>query len=191
MVLREAENKGAFEKPYQPPNVGDQARGVAAVTAEGRKSRVIDAIRNAFPVLEAPGLIFRHEVPQDEFYTDILDAVRSRKWNEISMSDWRGTGVGINTVRSFVTEQAFSYFLPGIMISGLESDDPEYAIGALLPNNQRWEPGGARWDAFIATFDAKQRAAIRVFLDYVVQTSPEGDSLRAAAEHALWYKFYD
>jgi hypothetical protein len=164
---------------------------VAAVTIEAQKSRVIGAIRNAFPLSEAPDLIFRDNVPQDDFYTDIFNAVRSKKWNEITMSDWRGTGVGISTVRSFVTEQAFSYFLPGIMISGVEDDDPEYAIDALLPNNQRWEPGGARWDAFIATFDAKQRAAIREFLAYVVQISPQGDALRAAAEHALWYKFYD
>jgi hypothetical protein len=91
----------------------------------------------------------------------------------------------------YITEQALSYFIPSLMVSGVENDDLEYAIEALLSRNQKWEPGGSNWDTFINTLNVKQRAAIQAFLAYVVHTETEGGSLRAGAEHALWHKFYE
>jgi hypothetical protein len=154
------------------------------------KERLADSIRLAFPLPEAPRPLIRDNAPKDDFYADIVRAVGSRKWDGISISDWRGIGVGMSVVMLYITEPALAYFLPSLMISGIENDDLEYAIEALLPTNQRWEPGGARWEAFIGVLGVKQRVAIREFLEYTVLTEPECSISRARAEDALWNKLY-
>lgn len=137
-----------------------------------------------------PRPLLLDDAPDDEFRLDILKALESRKWNEVTIRDWRMIGVSINVIRSYITDSALIYFLPSLMVGGINTDDVEYAIDALLPNNQRWEPGGDRWDAFVGALDDRQRKAIREFLSLVTHLEPEGSISRAGAEHALWNRFY-
>jgi hypothetical protein len=77
------------------------------------------------------------------------------------------------------------------MISGLAEQNLGYVMEALLPRNQRWAPGGSRWDNFIGEFSEQQRAVIRKFFEYVVHSTAKDTEFRAGAEHALWMKLYD
>jgi Family of unknown function (DUF6714) len=154
------------------------------------KAKLVETIKDAFGSVEAPHVVVRDSAPADEFRADIIEALEFKTWDEVSIPDWRMIGVSMNTIRRYMTDRALAYFLPSLMIGGIAADDTEYALDLLLPDNQRWEPGGPRWDAFIGVFDNPQRDAIRSFLTFVAQTERDGDPLRAAAEHALWKRLY-
>jgi hypothetical protein len=122
---------------------------------------------------------------------DISTALHTKKWTDISLSDWRMTGVGVQIIIAYLTPSVFAYYLPSLISTALKDMEFDYALSALLPANQRHEPRGVWWPEFLGCFNASQKGAIRLFLTFVLQSTPEDGEYWFQAEAALSAGYYD
>ena len=123
-------------------------------------------IRSAFPEHPIPQAFFasseglEHDIPQE-----LASRVVGRSWADVSMLDWRLTGAHPSACRRYVVPQAFAYYVPSFLVGAMsEPDFLDWALEAVIPDNQLHTPRGEWWFSFADAFSDQQRAALKAFL---------------------------
>ncbi|MBV9978468.1 DUF6714 family protein [Bradyrhizobium sp.] len=83
------------------------------------------------------------------------------------MRDWTMTGVRPDATRGYLDPNAFRYFLPSLLVSGL--GQPEYidwALEAILPPGRNRRTTGNWWKEFSEGFSVEQRETVCSFLKF-------------------------
>lgn len=144
----------------------------------GAETELSELIHVVFPAAPLPqeywrdGIALQGDIPQ-EFASRILD----RPWTKVKMLDWRMTGTHASITRNYLTSDAFRYYLPSLLIGGLEDlDFIDWPLECLLPTGRKRKTTGAWWTAFEGGFTIEQKDAIRNYLtvtrEVLSRTSP-------------------
>lgn len=137
-----------------------------------RNTRMIDAnalqrmIAEAFPVSPVPAVLFDAQNPNPGGYLpgDVVSSFGGKRWIDVSLLDWRNSPGG-TLVRSYLSVEAFVYYLPSALKVSLEDRDFfSYGLECLLPRNKNREPKGEKWAEFSRALTDAQRSCVVEFL---------------------------
>jgi hypothetical protein len=144
-------------------------------------------IRSAFPIYPIPDDFFRdNNLISTDIPSELKNRLFSKKWSDVTLMDWRMTGAHIGSIITYMTPDAFRYYLPSLLIGSMH--DPkylDYSVQALLPFNNEHLPKGRWWNSFFNGFDKIKKAAIQQFLLFAFETTVDGSSDRHLTELAI------
>jgi hypothetical protein len=99
------------------------------------------------------------DIPQE-----LANKIAYRPWTDVTMLDWTMTGAHASTARSYFDVDAFRYYLPSLLVGGL--NDLRYIdwpLECVLPAGRKRRTTGW-WQAFWTGFSVEQKHAIRCYL---------------------------
>jgi hypothetical protein len=122
---------------------------------------------------------------EDDIALELKNRISGRRWNEVTLMDWRMIGLPPAASRLYLEPAAFVYYLPSIILGVLypEIDFVEYALEAIIPYNQSHVPRGRWWFDFVSLVSPNQRRTLAAFLEYIRLTA--WDSIGEANQHFL------
>jgi hypothetical protein len=81
------------------------------------------------------------------------------------MLDWTMTGAHASTARSYFDADAFRYYLPSLLVGGLNDlGYIDWPLECVLPAGRKRRTTGKWWQAFWAGFTDEQKDAVRRYL---------------------------
>lgn len=123
-------------------------------------------IQAVFPVEPMPktywldGVELLSDIPRE-----LAHRIAYRPWMDVTMLDWTMTGAHASTARSYFDADAFRYYLPSLLVGGL--NDLRYIdwpLECVLPAGRKRRTPGKWWQAFWTGFSVEQKDAIRRYL---------------------------
>lgn len=96
---------------------------------------------------------------------ELAKRIAHRPWVDVTMLDWTMTGAQANTARGYIDPSAFRYYLPSLLVGGL--NDLEYIdwpLECLLPAGRKRRTTGRWWQEFWTGFAEEQKDVIRTYL---------------------------
>lgn len=121
-------------------------------------------IADAFADVPYPGDNHIVDDPSDWEAADLLTCFKGRHWKELSHEDLFQNSL------TFVGLEAFSFYLPAYLYAALDDyKHSDHVVFGLCPTTDN--PKLLAWDLRrYDQLDARQRAAVRSFLEYMHQT---------------------
>ena len=123
-------------------------------------------IHAAFPTGPMPrrywldGVELLSDIPQE-----LAKRIAYRPWVEVTMLDWTMTGAHAATARNYFDADAFRYYLPSLLVGGLNDFGfIDWPLECLLPAGRKRRTTRKWWQAFFAGFSAEQECAVRGYL---------------------------
>jgi hypothetical protein len=100
------------------------------------------------------------DIPQE-----LANRIAYRRWVDVTMLDWTMTGARAGIARSYFDANAFRYYLPSLLIGGLNDFRYiDWPLECLLPAGQKRRTTGKWWQAFWTGFSVEQKDAVRRYL---------------------------
>jgi hypothetical protein len=123
-------------------------------------------VHAAFPIEPMPrkywldGIELLSDIPQE-----LANRVAHRAWVDVTMLDWTMTGAHAGTARSYFDADAFRYYLPSLLVGGLNDlGYIDWPLECLLPVGRKRRTTGKWWQAFWTGFSVEQKDAVRRYL---------------------------
>ena len=154
------------------------------------KLEIIQEIEREFPVDPICFELLPLKSNYDETPNDILDIFFGKKWIEISLQDWSMLGSSIKLSSNYFTPESFVYFIPSILKESILSGDFQYAMDALVPNNEKLAARSEWWKEYISILTTNQKQLIIKIFFYINEVGEIGDSPQIEAAIALRKNFY-
>ena len=141
---------------------------------------LIKQLYEAFPLHPLPKQIARKQTIYDDEYSYVEEFFSGREWDAFSLqtllNEYRGPH---EACLSFMSTEAFNYYLPGFMKISIEEFDPEeilmeFVLYELKPNTN-YDNQKMQFERF-STFDQEQINTIVIFFDYMQEKY--GDEFR-------------
>jgi hypothetical protein len=134
-------------------------------------AKFLDLIKAAFPAEPVPDQFF-WTGGKDTLDRDIPEELRNRisgrPWTEVTLMDWRMTGVSPVIARRYLEPATFMYYVPSIIVGASQQIECiELALEAIIPVNKYHVPRGKWWSEFSGIASPLQRAALSAFLAHV------------------------
>jgi hypothetical protein len=96
---------------------------------------------------------------------ELAKRIAYRPWVDVKMMDWRMTGAHADTARIYLDANAFRYYLPSLLVSGLNDFGfIDWPLECVLPAGRRRRTTGKWWQEFWAGFSEEQKDAVRGYL---------------------------
>jgi hypothetical protein len=107
-----------------------------------------------------------------EFVPALRLHILGRPWPVVALDDWRMVG-SPGVVRSYLTPEAYLYYLPSLLIGALsEPGFADCALEAILPFNHLRVRRGKWWAKFESAVTTGQRTALLAYAAYLRDTFP-------------------
>ena len=148
---------------------------------------VLNLVRSAFPIEPVPVQFFwtkgkdalDHDIPQE-----LKNRIAGRLWADVSLMDWRMTGVSPVVSRHYFEPETFMYYVPSLIVGTSHEIEFIYlALEGIIPNNKHHVPRGEWWSEFSGIASPRQRTALSAFLSHV--RSVFWDRIGLANQHLL------
>lgn len=141
------------------------------------KNELSDLIHACFPVDPMPRTFWIDgieplggDIPQE-----LAQRIAHRPWTKITMLDWTMTGAHATIARAYVEPDAFRYYLPSLLVGGLNDlGYLDWPLECLLPAGRKRRTTGKWWQDFWAGLSGEQKDAIRSYLVGVRSMLSEG-----------------
>jgi hypothetical protein len=156
--------------------------------------KLLDLIGTAFPVEPQPISFFwaagEHALDRD-IPQELKNRIAGRRWNEITLMDWRMIGTSPVVARSYLEPAIFIYYVPSIIVgTSHQIEFMDFALEAIIPDNKHHVPRGKWWSEFAGIASPGQRLALSAFLSHVRlmfwdRIGPANQSLLEHAEN-IW-----
>ena len=139
-----------------------QERWCMAMTTD-ELSQLVQA---AFPVEPLPSRYWINGVePLEDIPQEFAKGIAYRPWVDVTMLDWTMTGVHASTFRRYLDVAAFRYYLPSLLVGGLNDFGYiDWTLECILPAGRNRRTTANWWQEFWAGFSDLQRDAIRRYL---------------------------
>jgi hypothetical protein len=125
----------------------------------------------SFPVKPMPDRFFwssTEGTEKGDIPEELWNRIGNRQWTEVTLLDWRMTGAQPCNSRTYLEPRTFLYYLPSLLVGSLP--DPEFidwALEAMLPNNQNRIPRGKWWNEFAHAVSLNQRKALSAYASHI------------------------
>jgi hypothetical protein len=135
----------------------------------------LDLVKTSFPVEPLPSNFFRPEgiasldldIPQE-----LRNRISGRPWTNLTLLDWRMIGASPIVARRYLEPATFMYYVPSLLVgASQEIEFIQFALEAIIPDNEIHVPRGEWWFEFSGIATPPQRAALAAFLAHVRRTS--------------------
>jgi hypothetical protein len=134
-------------------------------------AKFLDLIKTAFPEEPVPAQFFwadgkdslDRDIPQE-----LGNRISGRPWTEVTVMDWRLTGVSPVVARRYLEPATFMYYVPSIMVGvSHQIEYLELALEGIIPDNKYHVPRGKWWSEFSSSASPLQRTALSAFLAHI------------------------
>jgi hypothetical protein len=128
--------------------------------------KLSELVRAAFPVAPLPRRYWLDGTePVGDIPQELAERIAYRPWIDVTMLDWTMTGAHASTSRRYFDADAFRYYLPSLMVGGLNDlGYVDWPLECLLPAGRKRRTTGQWWQAFWAGFSIEQKDAVRLYL---------------------------
>ena len=128
--------------------------------------KLSELVRAAFPVAPLPRRYWLDGTePVGDIPQELAKRIAYRPWVDVTMLDWTMTGAHAGTSRRHFTADAFRYYLPSLMVGGLNDlGYVDWPLECLLPAGRKRRTTGQWWQAFWTGFSIEQKDAVRRYL---------------------------
>jgi hypothetical protein len=123
-------------------------------------------IRSVFPVEPMPRIywIDRTE-PADDIGKELASRIAYRPWPDVTLLDWAMAGLHASFARSYFDADAFRYYLPSLLIGGLNDlGYIDWPLEPILPAGRSRRTDREWWQRFQSCFSEQQTLAVRSYL---------------------------
>ena len=153
---------GAAASGYLPRSISDLYKAMNA------PDHFLTLAYASFPVTPLPAKFFWADC-KENLSQDIplatQKSLEGRKWDEVTILDWRMIGSYPYIARRYLEPSAFLYYLPSLLVGVFgDMEFVDLAIEGILPDNRMHYPKGNWWKGFDLSISIQQRAAIRGFI---------------------------
>jgi hypothetical protein len=126
-----------------------------------------EIINAAFPIAPVPERFWvdDNQPSVGDIPEELAKRIAHRPRGDVTMLDWTMTGAHASTARRYIDPNAFRYYLPSLLIGGL--NDLRYIdwpLECLLPAGRKRRTTGRWWHEFWAGFAEEQRDVVRAYL---------------------------
>lgn len=125
-----------------------------------------ELVHAAFPAQPVPstcwldGVELLRDIPQE-----LASRIAHRPWTDVTMLDWTMTGAHASTARNYFDADAFRYYLPSLLVGGLNDlRFIDWPLECLVPAGRKRRTTGEWWQAFMTGFSAEQQDLVRRYL---------------------------
>ena len=120
----------------------------------------------AFPAGPLPRRYWLDGVePLSDIPQQLANRIAGRPWVDVTMLDWTMTGARAVTARSYFDADAFRYYLPSLLVGGLNDFRLiDWPLECLLPAGRKRRTNGKWWQEFWTGFSEEQKDAVRRYL---------------------------
>jgi hypothetical protein len=149
-------------------------------------AQLSELIRGAFAVEPLPRRFWIDgiEPRMTDIPEELAKRIAHRPWVDVTMLDWRMTGAHASTARNYLDADAFRYYLPSLLVGGLNDFGCiDWPLECLLPAGRKRRTDGKWWQEFLSGFSEEQKDAIRLYLIGV--RSMLRDSIHLSESHRL------
>jgi hypothetical protein len=128
--------------------------------------KLSELVRAAFPVAPLPRRYWLDGTePVSDIPQELAKRIAYRPWVDVTMLDWTMTGAHAGTSRRYFDADAFRYYLPSLMVGGLNDlGYVDWPLECLLPAGRKRRTTGQWWQAFWTGFSIEQKDAVRRYL---------------------------
>lgn len=125
-----------------------------------------ELIHTAFPAGPMPSKYWLDGVELlSDASQELANRIAHRPWVDVTMLDWTMTGTHAATARNYFDADAFRYYLPSLLVGGLNDlRFIDWPLECLLPRGRKRRTAGKWWQTFLAGFSVEQKDAIRRYL---------------------------
>jgi hypothetical protein len=125
-----------------------------------------ERVQVAFPVEPMPRRYWIDAIePLDDIPKELANRIAYRPWIDVTMLAWTMTGAHAATARNYFEPDAFRYYLPSLLVGGLNDFRYiDWPLECLLPAGRKRRTTGEWWQAFFAGFSVEQKDAIGHYL---------------------------
>jgi hypothetical protein len=123
-------------------------------------------IQAAFPVEPMPRRYWIDGIePLGDIPQELANRIAYRPWVDVTMLDWTMTGAHASTARSYLDADAFRYYLPSLLVGGLNDfGHIDWPLECLLPAGRKRRTAGKWWQEFWTGFSEEQKDTVQAYL---------------------------
>jgi hypothetical protein len=130
------------------------------------ETELFELVCAAFPVTPLPETYWLDGVSLlDDISQELANRIAYRPWVDVTMADWTMTGAHAATSRIYFDADAFRYYLPSLLVGGLNNFGfIDWPLESLLPAGRKRRTTGVWWRAFLGGFSTEQKDVVRRYL---------------------------